>query len=141
MISALPSWSVLPVLLLFLFAMPLLTLVHAGLALGGKNGPASRFLLLGLLPSFYAVTVLAMSGYGDEWLLLFRPPLIYWPWISGFVSQTWYLWPAFLACLVFGAEMGRRGHVPKPLIRLTIAAVYLGAFWAGYLMLESLGRS
>jgi hypothetical protein len=144
MIGAIPTWALFAVVLLFLFAVPLLTVIHAALAVARKNGPVSRFLLLGLLPSLYSVFLLGMPNVNGTRFSVLRdywPPLIEWSWVDGLVRETWYFWPAFLACLVFGAEIGRRGNVPRPLIRLTIAATYLGAFGCGYLMLESLGRS
>ena len=144
MTSAIPTWALMIALVLFFFFIPVLTLIHAGLALGRKNSTVSRFLLLGLLPSLYSVFLLGMPNVNGTRFSVLRdywPPLIEWSWVDGLVRETWYFWPAFLACLVFGAEIGRHGNVPKSLIRLTIAASYLGAFGFGYLMLESLGRS
>ena len=143
MISAIPHGVLVPALLLCLFAIPILTVIHAGLALGRKNTPASRFLLLGLLPSLAWVIMLAIPGYSGAWFPFLRrywPPLIEWSWFSGLVSQSWQLWPPLFACLVFGAEMTREG-VSRLLVRLTIAAVYVGALREGYGTLWSLGQS
>jgi hypothetical protein len=142
--GVIPYWVLLLGLLLYLFALPILTLIHAGLAIAHKNTPATRLLLLGLLPSLVALIMLATPGYSGAsfpFLRRYWPPLLEWSWLFGFVGGSWQFWPAPLASLVFGAEVVRRGNLPTPLIRFTIAAAYLGAIGAGYAMLWSLGQS
>ena len=123
---------------LFFFSVPLgsqiTAIVHLVRALFRRNNTASRFLLLGLVPSICGLAMLAYPGPTGEWFIALRldqprPDLI---WLIRFLMETVYLWTHLIALIVFGAELLSGHRLGRWTVRCTVALAYVGVANATY---------
>jgi hypothetical protein len=123
------SWPTLALLLFGLLATPVCAVLHMVVACFRHNGPASRFILLGLLPSASNTILIAQPGYTGHWFAVLRrywPPQLSLSWLYELLSNNWMVMPSFVAMLVFGAELLRPDRFSVHMIRGGVAIAYLG---------------
>lgn len=117
-------------LLLFgLLATPICAAIHSLMACFRRNSPASRFVLLGLMPSASNTILIAQPGYTGHWFAVLRrywPPQFSLSWLYDLLSNNWMVIPSFVAMLVFGAELLRPDRFSIGMVRSGVIIAYLG---------------
>jgi hypothetical protein len=116
-------------LLFGLLATPVCAALYTMLACFRRSGPASRFILLGLLPSASNTVLIAQPGYTGHWFAVLRrywPPQLSLLWLFDLLSNNWMVMPSFVAVLIFGAELLRPDRFSAGMIRGGVAIAYLG---------------
>lgn len=124
MSSALLAFSL---LMLVLAASQVAALIHLPLWILHRDGPVSRFVLLGLIPviSYAAMLLLPILAHTSR-------PGRGWHWLLDQFTSTWIFLPPVLAMIVFGVEWLARGRVNPLVLKSTVLLAYVGAAGAFY---------